>query len=149
MAILLKTRYITAEDFKIYFGIDLANSLNNGSTPNDNPSQLAASFIMRVENRMQAYLQAEYFRNILFIYPKFTNYQKEEYKLALLEQVFFNLRNGDISTDSGYNPEIGVITNNEKLHRINLSENAKDHLMACGLLSRHIGGSNHAGNWWI
>jgi len=148
MAIALKTRYITVEEFKQYFGVDIESKLNTGES--DNLSNSAISFIMRVEDRMDAWLNSNYFQNVEVNYPQFSEYQKRHYKLALLEQTMYILRNGDLSTDSGYDPEAGVIASINTLKELSISPTAKDHLLQCGLLSRHIGrrGVGNA-NWWL
>lgn len=130
----LKTRYITADDFKEYFGIDLAEELHDTS----NPSDKVTAFLKRVENRMEAFLNANFFKNITDLYPYFSDYQKEHYKLALLEQAYYIFKNGDISTDSGYEPDEGIKLDTTAKKKIILAPNAIDELVLTGLWSRHI-----------
>ena len=99
----LKTKYITADDFKQYFGIDLEAELKT----NDNPSDEVNAFLKRIENRMGAFINARFYKNVDIDYKHFTDYQKEHYKLALLEQANYVLTQGDVSVDSGYDIESG------------------------------------------
>ena len=142
-----KTKYITLDEFKEYTGIDLELQLKS----DDNPSNTANAFLLRIENRLASYLDARFYRKVDFEFPKFTNYQKEHYKLALLEQAMYVFRNGDISTDSGYDPEKGVIIKNDEKQDLIISPNAKDNLILCGLWCRKI--KNRARSdldgWWM
>ena len=55
----LKTKYITADDFKQYFGIDLEVELKT----NDNPSDEVNAFLKRIENRMgDAYFEGKFYQ---------------------------------------------------------------------------------------
>ena len=72
----LKTKYITADDFKQYFGIDLEVELKT----NDNPSDEVNAFLKRIENRMGAFINARFYKNVDIDYKHFTDYQKEHYK---------------------------------------------------------------------
>lgn len=127
-----KTKYITADDFKAYFGIDLNIELK----ADDNPSNTTNAFLLRVENRIEAYINAKFYRNVEFEYPTFTDYQKKHYKLALLEQANYVLTQGDISVDSGYNQNDGIKVSRKELSEIKISDNAKEELMLCGLWCR-------------
>ena len=130
----LKTRYITKDDFKQYFGIDLDIELKD----DDNPSNKSNAFLKRIEDRMEVFLNSHFFKNITDLYPHFSNEQKYHYKLALLEQAYYVFKNGDISTDSGYDPERGIIASKHARTEITLSPNAIDHLRMTGLWNRHI-----------
>lgn len=143
----LKSKYITPDDFKEYFGIDLMGEFKE----DDNPSNQANAFLLRIENRMSAYLNANFYRNIENEYSKFTDYQKTHYKLALLEQCIYVLRNGDISTDSGYEPDEGEKMNMTRLRNIVIAPNCKDELMLCGLWCRKIRNRARGGldGWWM
>lgn len=141
----LKSKYITADDFKMYFGIDLESELKS----DDNPSNTANAFLYRIETRLSAYINATFYRNVDLEYGEFTDYQKEHYKLALLEQAYYVLRNGDISSDSGYDPEHGVIAPNGELNNIMLSTNCKQQLMLCGLWCRKIKSNRGGIDGWL
>lgn len=143
----LKSKYITADDFKDYFGIDLNLELKN----DDNPSNTVNAFLLRVETRMEAFLDANFYRKIEEEYPLFSDYQKKHYKLALLEQAYYVLTQGDISVDSGYNFEEGVKASRNTLHTIKISDNAREQLLLCGLWCRKINSRARGGldGWWM
>lgn len=143
----LQTKYITLDDFKNYFGIDLEAEMNDS----DNLSNNGLAFLKRIENRMETFLNAEFYRNIDIEYPKFTEYQKEHYKRALLEQALYVYKNGDISVDSGLDLDKGEVVSRETIRRNIIGENAQQELILCGLWCRKIknrGFDNWFDGWW-
>ena len=131
----LLTKYITADEFREYTGIDLAEELKDTS----NASDKVNAFLKRIEDRMETYLNAHFFKNVNEIYPCFTDIQKYHYKLALIEQAYYVFKNGDISTDSGYDPERGIIASKHARTEITIAPNSKEHLQMTGLWTGHIG----------
>lgn len=129
-----KTRYITADEFKQYFGIDLQIELPNG----DNESGKVAAYITRIENRLEAWINANYFYNVSQFWETLNNNQKEQYKYALLEQAYYVLRMGDISVDSGYDKERGVIAGRSTINELSVAPNAMLHLENGGFLNTRI-----------
>ena len=140
-----QTRYITPEELLEFSGIDFGSELKG----NGNPSDKVNAFIYRIETRMEAYLNSKFFKRVTDEWPCFSDFQKEHYKLALLEQCIYVFRNGDISTDSGYEPDSGVIANRHDLDELSIAPNAKNHLELTGLWSAHIGANfNILGGWF-
>lgn len=143
---MIKTKYITADEFKEYSGIDLALELK----PDDNPSNQIDAFISRVEGWLERYVNANYYRDVAEEFKQFTDYQKSTYKIGIMEQIIYNLRNGDISTDSGYDDN-GIHAKRPEIKELALAPNTKDCLVLCGLLTRKI--KNRArgglGGWWM
>lgn len=139
------TQFITPDDFKTYFGIDLGAQLKG----NANPSDKANAFIKRIEDRMEAFLNANFFKNINIEYALMSDYQKDHYRLALLEQALYVFKNGDISVDSGYDPDQGIIVSSHALNEVIIGKNAKNHLRLCGLWTGHIGSGGFFGPWVI
>lgn len=131
---MLQTRYITPDDFLEYTGIDLGAQLKG----NANPSDKAKAFLNRIEVRMESYLNANFFKRVSDCWPVFNDYQKLHYKYALLEQALYVFRNGDISIDSGYEPDEGIKISREDLEKISIAPNAINHLQEIGLWTRHI-----------
>jgi len=129
-----KTRYITADEFKQYFGIDLQIELPNG----DNESGKVAAYLTRIENRLEAWINANYFYNVTQFWETLNNYQKEQYKYALLEQAYYVLRMGDISVDSGYDKERGIIAGRSTINELSVAPNAMLHLENGGFLNTRI-----------
>ena len=130
----LKSKYITKDDFKAYFGIDLDLELADDS----NLSNKAEAFLCRVENRMTSFINANMCRNIDFEFMGLTDYQKEKFQLALLEQAYYVLKNGDISSDSGYDQDNGIIAEKDYLKKITICQNAINYLIEAGLWSRQL-----------
>ena len=140
----IQTRYITADEFTQYTGIDLSKELRD----TDNPSDKVSAFLKRVEDRMEVYMNAKFFKNVGELYPRLSDEQKMHYKLALIEQALYIFRNSDISVDSGYDPEKGIIANKKELTGLVIAPNARDHLRMTGLWTRHIGNYNFYDIWF-
>ena len=131
---------------KEYTGIDLIEELAGDS----NPSNKADSFLFRVEVRMETFVEVNTYKRLDTEYRKFTDYQKLHYKFALLEQALYVFKNSDISVDSGYDPNTGIIANKNTLKSISLAPNARNELILCGLFDRHIRSKRSIewGTWW-
>lgn len=68
----IQTKYITPDEFRDYFGIDLMLEL-----PDDtNPSNKAMAFLKRIEDRVETIIDTECFRQVNREYPNFSDYQK-------------------------------------------------------------------------
>ena len=141
----LQTKYITADEFTEYFGINLEAELRDTA----NPSNKVNAFLKRVEDRMEVFLNAHFFKRVSDEWPEFTDFQKEHYKLALLEQAYYVFKNGDISSDSGYEPERGIIASKHARTEITIAPNAENHLKMTGLWSGHIGTGGFFGPWVV
>ena len=139
----IKTKYITPDDFKAYFGIDLDLELKSSA----NPSDTATAFLLRIENRVATFLDAEFHRKIDQEYTDFTDYQKQHYSQALLEQAIYVFKNGDISVDSGYDYESGEKADNETIIKKIIAPNCKQELLICGLWCRKIKENRYKGIW--
>ena len=136
------TKYISLDEFKDYFGIDLIQELGS--------QESALSFLKRIEDRMETFVGANFDRNVDREYAKFTDYQKIHYKRALLEQAIYILKNSDISVDSGYDIDKGVVVDIETIKKLSISLNSKQELILCGLWSRHLrAGRYDIWDWFI
>lgn len=133
----LQTKYITTDEFLEYSGISLESTLK----ADDNPSATAVAFLFRIEVRMAAFVNANLHRDVDSMYPTLTDHQKQCYKYALMEQAIYVLRNGDISTDSGYDPQEGPKDSVGNLRGRSIAPNAKEQLMLAGIWSRKIVGT--------
>ena len=145
----LQTRFISLDEFRGYTGIDLEARLKK----DDNPGSTAVMFLKRCADRVEAYIEANYHRRIEREYPHFTNYQKEKYKLGLIEQALYILKNGDISVDSGYDPQEGVKASRGVINELSLSPNAKNYFLLAGVLTRYLKTKGRSGyfddfGWW-
>ena len=137
----LTTKYITPTDYLNYFGQNLDNILPE----DDLPDGKAERFIKQVEDEVASILNESCFKSIDMEYANFTDYQKECYKMALLHQCRYKIKNGDISNDSGYDPQTGKIISNRELKEIELSRNTKKYLRLAGIWNRNIMGKLSGG----
>lgn len=127
----LQTKYITLDELREYEpDCDLVEAYGS--------REKALAFLYRLEKRMATWLDVNYFQKIDQMYPEFSEYQKEQYKLALLEQAIYVWRNSDISTDSGYEPDEGEKINRNTLKNIKIAPNAEENLINCGLICREV-----------
>lgn len=124
---MLQTKYISLEEFQEYFNIDLVQAFNN--------TENAVAFLKRIEDRLETFVDSNFNANVAMKWPHFTDYQKYHYKHALLEQAIYVFKNGDISVDSGYDPEKGEIARPE---RYAIAPNCKAELRLCGIWNRNI-----------
>ena len=92
----------------------------------------------KIERRLNAHLNANYHQNIEIRYPDFTDYQKECYKHALMEQAIYVLNNNEISEDSGYDQERGVVASRSTINALSLAPNAYNELYNCGIINSQI-----------
>ena len=137
----LRTRWITPYEFKEATGIDLNLRLKGM----DNPSRKADIFIAQCEDDVEAYLQANFFRSINF--EKMTDFQKENFRKGMIQQILYVYKNGDIANDSGYDPDRGIIARRGNLEALAISPKAIRYFKICGLWNRHIKGGRRFGNW--
>lgn len=132
---MLQTRYISLDEFNEYFQIDLRAEFGT--------EEKALAFLKRIEDRLETFVDSNFNANIAMKYPCFTQFQKYHYKHALLEQAIYVFKNGDISVDSGYDPDKGEIARPEKYA---IAPNCKAELRLCGVWNRNI--PNMGPFWW-
>ena len=130
----LKSRYVNADEFFRYSGIDL----NQHFSDNDNPSAQVDGFIFRIETLLENWINAHFFKLIDDEFAKFSERQKRLYKIALMEQMIYVLRNGDITTDSGYNMTSGKIADTEYINKVLIARNTLDALKSAGIITTKI-----------
>jgi len=128
----MKPRFIDANMFLDYTGIDLSAELKN----NDNPSAKVESFLGRVELRVMSWVDKNTFR--VRDWNSLTNYQIRMFRYALLEQAAYMYRNGDIAQDSGYDQERGVVADKRALQEIVVCQPCIDFLIQAGLFNSTI-----------
>lgn len=133
---MLTSKYITPTDYLNYYGENLEDILPN----DDMPSGKAERFIARVTDEVAMLLESECFKRIDYEYKQFSEYQKKCFKLALLNQCHYKIKNGDITNDSGYDPQTGKIIGDNELKGIELSRQTVRYLNLCGLWNRNIHG---------
>lgn len=133
----MTSKYITPTDYKNYFGEDLASIL---------PIK-PDIFIKQVEDEVASTLEDRCFKRIDWEYGQFNDYQKGCYKMALLHQCHYKIKNGDIGNDSGYDPQTGKIVSIGDLKSLELSRQTIKYLRLCGLWNRNINARLGGGGW--
>lgn len=128
----MKPKFIDANQFLEYTGIDLSAALKD----NDNPSAKVESFLGRVELRVMSWVDKNTFR--VKDWESLTNYQLRMFRYALLEQAAYMFRNGDIAQDSGYDQERGVVAEKRMLQEITVCQPCIDFLIQAGLFNATI-----------
>lgn len=139
------TRYITADEFREYTGVDLQAELRDTS----NPSDKVNAFLRRIEDRMEVFLNAHFFKRVTDEWPYWSDEQKGWYKKALIEQAYYVFKNGDISSDSGYDPDKGIVASKHALTELVIAPNAQNYLRMTGLWNAHIGRGGFFGPWVV
>lgn len=72
----------------------------------------------------------------LFDFDKFTEYQKSVFYKALIQQIFYVLKEGDFTDMSGYDVSTNTFLSPEVMEKISVSKAAKKTLLDGGLLYR-------------
>ncbi len=126
-----KPRFVTVDDFKNYWGIDLRNVLRS----NDNESNQADQFLARVEDRLMNWIDNNTFRRIKYEDLKLNPRQYENWQKAILTQAMYMFKNGDLGMDSGYDSEKGIITTRGDLVQLEVCQAAIDYLSNAGLFN--------------
>lgn len=129
MALLLKPKFVSVDDFKNYWGFDLRDMLKNS----DNPSNEAEIFLARIEDKLMNWIDANSFRRLKF--ECLRGKQLENFQKAILTQSMYVLRNGDLGMDSGYDAERGVIVDFKTLNQISVCQDAVVFLHNSGLFN--------------
>lgn len=126
-------KYITPEEFLAYTGINLKNISDD-----DNPSNKVEALLNRTEIRIIAYLSGTFRYDFDYKYSRLDDEHKGYFKNAVMEQVLYVINNTDIMSDSGYDPEKGILATQEQLKHIALSFTVKNMLMMSGLWDRNV-----------
>lgn len=143
---------ITPEEFLQYTGIDLNVELK-GTIVDDgqmggNPSNEVNAFILRVRRRMNNWIDSHFRGHIGQGYPCESDYQREHYKMALIEQVLYVLKNGDISVDSGRDDNGAMTMSRQDIDELSIGLEAKRNLILAGLCDRSVCGNLFSDWWW-
>lgn len=126
-----EARFVTPDDFENYWGTNL-NSLLKGK----NYSSKAEIFLKVVEDRLLNWIDANTFR--VTQWDELTDFQIEQLQLAILTQAMYVFRNSDISLDSGYDPDSGIVADRGTLSGLVVSQAALDFLKTAGLYNHRI-----------
>ena len=124
-------KYVSADDFENYWGVNL-----NAKLKGDNYSNKADMFLLRIENRLMNWLDANSFR--VYRWDELTEEQLEKFQMAILEQAMYVFKNSDLALDSGYDPDSGIIADYEKINSIAICQPTIDLLKSAGLFNLRI-----------
>lgn len=118
---------VSNADYLESTGIDLANELTSLIT-SDEDNHVIERFINGIEDWCKSYLMEHY----TFYGALDGEYQTMRFKKAIIYQIQYVIRNGNISNDSGYNSSSGNVIPPEVLDKIGMAPNA--------LREFHLGG---------
>ena len=127
-------KFITVDDFKNYWGIDLRSVLRS----DNNESNQAERFLARVEDRLMNWIDNHTFRRIKYEDLKFRPYQYENWQKAILTQAMYMYKNGDLGMDSGYDAEKGVVAARSDLVELEVCQATIDYLSNAGLFNLNV-----------
>jgi len=127
-------KFVTVDDFKNYWGMDLRNMLRS----DNNDSNQAERFLARVEDRLMQWIDNNTFRRIRYEDLKFRPTQYENWQKAILTQAMYMYKNGDLGMDSGYNSETGIVTGQADLKEIEVCQAAINYLSNAGLFNLNV-----------
>ena len=122
-----KPKYVTVDEFNNYWGSNLDELLRT----NANDSNKSNAFLMRVEQRLMAYIDHNTFRR--YKYEELRGEQLNAFKIAIIIQAMYVWKHGLIGMDSGYEPDKGIVAKRADLIEITLCQDAIDTLSNAGL----------------
>jgi hypothetical protein len=120
-------------DFYNYWSIDLNAEQKN----KDNVSNKTNLFLLRVEDALLDWIDSRSFRRIQWedLGPE----QMDALQRAIITHAMYIYRNTDVSLDSGYDPEKGVVISIEQIKAIQVSPAVENILISKGILNLKIG----------
>lgn len=131
MSIPVPELVVTPDDFKNFFGIDLAYNLRGS----DNDSNYPFVFLRLVQDFLIDWCDERGFRRIKF--NDLVGMQKEYFQKAVLYQAFYAWKNGAsaLGLDSGYDAEKGPVITATDLQRIEVPERVVTLLHKAGMFN--------------
>lgn len=134
MSIRAEAKFVTPDDYTNFFGQNLNAMLN----VKDNTSNVANIFLMHVEDKMLARIDAISFRVNKWEVEDLSEFQLESLQKAILYQAEYIIRNSDLFSDSGYDLEKGMVISVEDIQKITICRTSIDLLKNCGLFNQVI-----------
>lgn len=124
-------KFVNTSDFENYWGESLSTLKDDNNTSNkDN------IFLRRIEQRLMNWIDANTFRNTKW--DELTDFQLENFQIAILEQAMYVFKNSDIALDSGYDPETGKVADRDFMTSIEICSPAINALKTAGLYNHAI-----------
>lgn len=99
-------KYITADEYLEYKGINL----NIEIFDDDNASNKVERFVRDITDWCSDYLRLVYYCNEINDFDNLANFRKVYFKKGVMDQIAYILSNGNISLNSGIDPNTGAIT---------------------------------------
>lgn len=137
-----EARFVKPDDYFNYTGKNLYRALK----ANDNESNKVDSFLMRIEDILLTKIDKMSFR--IDDFNALTDFQKDCLQKAIILEVEYIIRNSDMFTDSGYDPEKGFIADYDKIQNAALCQPAVDKLVICGLINHNIRNRRRYSQLW-
>jgi len=128
----MQPQFVTEDMFMEYTGMNLSDKLRDG----DNTSNNVNIFLFRIEKRLMAWVDKHTFRVVPWSH--LSPFQKENFQYAIMEQVQYMWKNGDIALDPGYNQERGIVADTHALQELTVCQPCIDFLTLAGLFNLKI-----------
>lgn len=130
----IKPRFVTVDDFFSFTGKHLEHLISS----DDNESNQADLFLMKVEDHLLNWIDRNTYRRIK--YNCLIGEQKDSFKKAILSQALYTYKNGSIALglESGYDQEKGIIVDYDKLSQLEVCQAAINYLGNAGLMNLSI-----------
>lgn len=131
MALFPEKCYVTPDDFKNLYGLDLREALRS----DDNESNQAERFISMVTSHLKNWIDNNTFRRL--DYDSLTEYQYGQWQRAILAQVYYTYKEGAkaLGLVSGIDDERGVVIPSYQLAESEICQACIDYLSNAGLFN--------------
>lgn len=124
--------FVTVSDFYNYTGKDLNQEFEH----TNNHANSANIFLKRVEDMLMARIDSISFR--LDRWDRLSEFQQESMRKAVIFQAEYIIRNSEMFTDSGYDPDKGFNADFEKIQNAALCPTSVELLINCGILNHVV-----------
>ena len=126
--------YVTPDDFKNMYGIDLRAALKS----DDSSSNQAERFIAMVTSHLKNWIDNNTFRRLH--YDCLNPYQLGQFQRAILSQVYYTLKEGTkaLGMNSGIDDEKGVVVPLETLQHATVCQATINYLSNAGLFNLNV-----------
>lgn len=137
-----EARFVKPDDFFNYTGRNLYRELK----ANENESNKVDIFLMNIEDIVLTKIDKISFR--IDDFNHLTPFQMDCLQKAIILEVEYIIRNGNMFTDSGYDPEKGFVADYDKIQATALCQPAIDKLTICGLINYNVRNRRRFSQMW-